>query len=152
MSGGRIPSRFYTRPPYVARKTITFAAGGNGANGVETDLFTVTGDVIIVAIVPNCTTDLAESAGTPTLELGVNNDTNLFVAATTATAIDAEDFWVDASPTEVGGVALPDALKDIIITDNISNTVGGTNNISGGVIEYTVYWLPISTDGLVEAI
>lgn len=131
------------------RKTITYAAGGAGANGTETDIFTVTGEVIIVAIVPYCTTNLDESAGTPTLELGVNNDTNLFIAATTATAIDADDFWVDASPTEVGGVALPAALKDIAVTDNISCTVGGTNNISAGVIEYMVYWLPVSADGLV---
>ena len=151
MSGGRIPSRFYTRPPYVARKTITFVAGGNGANGVETDLFTVTGDVIIIAIVPKCTTDLAESAGTPSLELGVNNDTNLFIDATIATELDAGDFWVDTTPTELGGVALPDRLKDILINGNISNKVVGTNNISAGVIEYTVYWLPISTDGLLEA-
>ncbi|KKN75279.1 hypothetical protein LCGC14_0382780 [marine sediment metagenome] len=133
------------------RKTITYAAGGTGANATETDIFTVTGDVIVVALVAFCTTNLDQSAGTPTLELGVNNDTNLFVAATTATAIDADDFWVDASPTEVGGVALPAAFKDIVVTDNISCTVGGTNNISAGVIEYTVYWLPISSNGNVVA-
>ncbi len=151
MSGGRIPSRFYTRPPYKERKTITFVAGGNGANGTETDLFNVTGEVIIIAIVPFCTTDLGQDAGTPSLELGVNNDTNLFIAATVATAIDLGDFWVDTDPTEVGGVALPATMKDILITDNISNKVVGTNNIDAGVIEYTVYWLPVSDDGLVQA-
>ena len=132
-------------------KSITFTAGGTGAAGTETDLFTVTGDVIVVAIIPFCTTNLTQSAGTPDLALGANNDTNLFVSATTATDIDANDFWVDASPTEVGGVALPAALKDIVITDNISCIVGGTNNIDAGVIDFTVYWLPISTDGNVAA-
>lgn len=141
-------------PPHLlprgpVRKIITYTTGGTGANATETDIFDVTGEVIIVVLIPYCTTNLDESAGTPSLELGVNNDPNLFIAATTATAIDADDFWVDASPTEVGGVAIPAALKDIAITDNISCLVGGTNHISAGVIEYTVYWLPISTDGLV---
>ena len=83
--------------------------------------------------------------------MGVNNDTNLFVAATTATDVDSNDFWFDATPAEVGGMALPAALKDIAINDRISCTVGGTNHISSGVIEYTVYWLPISEDGNVVA-
>jgi hypothetical protein len=137
-TGGHIPP---------ARKTITYANPGTGAAGTETDIFTLTGEIIVIAIVPYCITNLTETAGTPTLELGVNNDTNLFVGATTATAIDANDFWMDTDPTEVGGMAIPAALKDIAITDNISCTVGGTNNIDAGVIEYTVYWLPISDDG-----
>ncbi|KKM71413.1 hypothetical protein LCGC14_1430840 [marine sediment metagenome] len=133
------------------RKTITYAGGGTGANAAETDIFTVTGEVIVVALIPYCITNLDESAGTPTLALGVNNSTALFVAATTATAIDANDFWFDNSPTAVGGMAIPATLKDIAITDNISCLVGGTNNISAGVIEYTVYWLPVSSDGNVVA-
>jgi hypothetical protein len=136
-----------TRTHNSARKTITYANPGTGANGTETDIFTLTGEVIVLALFPYCTTNLGESAGTPELALGVNNDTDLFIASTVATAIDADDFWVDATPTEVGGVALPAALKDIIITDNISCLVGGTNHIDAGVIEYTVFWLPISPDG-----
>jgi hypothetical protein len=143
-TGGHIPP---------ARKTITYTAGGSnpGQQGVETDIFTVTGEVIVIALVPYCTTLLGESAGTPELALGVNNDPNLFVDTTIATAIDANDFWFDATPVEVGGMAIPARLKDIAITDNISCTVGGSNNISSGVIEYTVYWLPISSDGQVVA-
>ena len=133
------------------RKTITYAAGGTGANATETDIFTVTGEVVVVLLLPYCTTNLDESAGTPSLALGVNNDTNLFIAATTATDIDLNDFWFDATPAEVGGMAIPAALKDIAITDHISCLVGGTNNISAGVIEFTVYWIPISTDGNVVA-
>jgi hypothetical protein len=141
-TGGHIPP---------ARKTITFTAGGTGALNTETDIFTVTGEVIVVAIVPFCTTSLEESAGTPNLRLGVNNSTALFVGATTATDIDANDFWMDTDPTEVGGMAIPAALKDIAITDNISCRVLGSNNISAGVIDFTVYWLPISDDGNVVA-
>lgn len=132
------------------RKTITYAAGTTGLAAAETDIFDVTGEVLVLVITAYCTTNLDESAGTPTLALGVNNSTALFVAATTATAIDANEFWVDTTP-DAYGVAAPAAMKDILITDNISCLVGGTNNISAGVIEYTVYWLPVSTDGAVVA-
>ena len=132
------------------RNTITYAAGGTGLNAAETDIFTITGEVIVVVLIPYCTTNLDESAGTPSLALGVNNSTALFIAATTATGIDANEFWFDTSPDPYG-IAIPAALKDIAITDNISCLVGGTNNISAGVIEYTVYWLPISSDGNVVA-
>ena len=135
------------------RKTITYTAGGGepGAGGVETDIFTVTGEVIVVAVTPYCITNLEQTGPTPTLAFGVNNDTDLFVAATRATEIDANDFWFDATPIEVGGMALPANLKDIAITDNISCLVGGSSTITSGVIEYTVYWLPISEDGNVVA-
>lgn len=128
--------------------SITFTAGGTGAAGTATALFTVTGEVIIVYLVPYCTTDLTQSAGTPNLALGVVGSTSLFVAATTATAIDADEFWVDTAP-DANGIAIPDALREIAITDNIQCLVGGTNNISAGVIEFTAYWRPISADGLV---
>ncbi len=128
--------------------SVTFTAGGTGAAGTATALFTVTGEVIIVYLVPYCTTDLTQSAGTPTLVLGVVGSTALFVAATTATAIDADEFWVDTAP-DANGIALPAALKEILITDNIQCLVGGTNNIAAGVIEFSCLWRPLSSDGLV---
>ncbi len=143
LSGGALLEK--VRGP--VRKTITYAAGTTGANAAATTIFTVTGEVLIVLLIPYCTVSLDESVGTPELALGVINSTTLFVASTVATAIDANDFWMDVDPTEVGGMAVPAALKDIVITDHVSCLVGGTNNISAGVIEYTVYWLPISTDG-----
>ena len=128
--------------------SVTFTAGGTGAAGTATALFTVTGQVIVVHLVPFCTTSLTESAGTPTLALGVVGSTALFVAATTATVIDADEFWVDTAP-DANGIAIPAALSDIAITDNIQCLVGGTNNISAGVIEFGLYWRPLSADGLV---
>lgn len=131
-------------PDQRASKTITYAAGTTGLAAAVTNIFTVTGEVIVVYLVPFCTTSLDESAGTPTLALGVTNSGALFVAATTATAIDANEFWIDATPDPYG-IALPAALADIIITDNVVCTVGGTNNISAGVIRYDVYWRPLSS-------
>lgn len=133
-------------------KIITYTAGGGepGANGVETDLFIVTGAVIVVAISGYVTTNLTESAGTPTLSLGVNNDVAIFIAATTATALNAGELWVDNAP-DANVIALPAALKDILIEENISCTVAGSNNISGGVIDFTVHWVPASADGQLVA-
>lgn len=126
-------------------KTITFNAGaGTGAVG-SVPIFTTTGEVMIVAMVPFCTVNLTEAAPTATLALGVTGSTQLFVAATTATDIDANEFWVDNAP-DANGVAIPAALKDIAITDNIIGTVAA-QNITAGAIRFDVWFLPLSSDG-----
>lgn len=135
--------------PYRVRKTITFTGAANlGAVGAV-PLFTVTGEVLIERIVPICTVNLTEAAPTATLALGVTGSTSLFIAATTATAIDAGEFWVSATPTG-NGIAVPAALKDIAITDNIIGTVGA-QNVDSGAIRIDVYWRPLSSDGNVLA-
>ena len=127
----------------VARKTVTFTGAANlGAVGAV-PLFTVTGEVMVDKIMAYCTTNLA--GATATLALGVTSGTSDFIAATTATDIDADEFWVDTGP-DPNGVALPAAMQDIMITDNIIGTAG-TANITGGVLEVTVFWTPISSDG-----
>lgn len=143
-------SRYYTEPPYKATKSITFAAGTTGLAGAQTDIFTVTGEVEIVSIVPFCTTLLEESAATPTLSLGVAGSVALFVAATDAVDIDADEFWVDTDP-DAYGVAIPALCKNVAITANVVCKVAGTNNISAGVIRFDVYWRPLSSDGKVVA-
>ncbi len=129
-------------------KTYTDTAG-NGAIGAVT-LFTVTGEVLIAYLMAFCTTDL--TGATATITLGVTGkvtvaQTPLFIAATIATDIDANEFWVDTTP-DAAGIAIPAALKDIVITDNILNDVA-TAGVTGGVIRYDCYWLPLSSDGLV---
>lgn len=131
-------------------KTLTFdGLAGTGAVG-NVPLFTVTGNVQVVAVVPTCTTDLV-SAGGGTLALGVTSNTALFIAATTATDIDAGEKWVDTAP-DANGVALPAALKDIVISDNdeIVGTVA-TGDITGGVLEFVVEWIPLSSAASVAA-
>ena len=127
----------------VARKALTFTGATSFGEVGAVPLFTVTGEVIINKIIPYCTTNLA--GGSATLALGVTGGVADFVAATTATDIDANEFWVDTAP-DANGVAIPAALMDIIITDNIIGTVA-TANITAGVMEFTVYWTPISVDG-----
>ena len=133
--------------PFRASKTVAFTGAANlGAVG-NVPLFTVTGEVLIVAIVPFCTETLV--GATATLALGVTGSTALFIAATTGTLITVNLFWVDTAP-DANGVALPVALKDIVITDNIVGTVAVVG-VTDGTIRFDVLWRPLSTNGLVAA-
>lgn len=135
---------------FLARKAVTFTgASGLGLAGTNVALFTVTGEVEVVRIVPVCTVDLTEAAPTATLALGVTSSTALFVAATTATAIDAGEFWVTTTPT-ANGIAIPAACKEIAITDSIV-AAPAVQNVNGGVIRFDLWWRPLSSDGLVVA-
>ncbi len=123
-------------------KTVAFDGNANlGAVGVV-PLFTTTGEVWIISIVPFCTEDLTEGGATAKLDLGVTGSITLFIAETTATAIDANEFWVSNAP-DANGVALPSALMDVVITDNIIGTAVD-QAISNGTIRFDVYWRPLS--------
>lgn len=134
----------------TVHKTITFdGTAGLGLAGTAVPIFTVTGEVLVVALVPFCTTLLTESGATATLALGVTGSTALFIAATNSVDIDANEFWVDTTP-DANGIALPAALKDIVITDNIIATPAVTNTATG-VIRFDLVYIPLSTDGAVVA-
>ena len=127
-------------------KSVTFTgAAGAGATGTPVTFFTVTGEVLVVALVPFCTSNLGEAAPTATLALGVTGSTSLFIAATNSVDIDANEFWVDTVP-DANGIALPAALKDIVITDNIIATPAAQNT-NAGVLRITCIYIPLSADG-----
>lgn len=131
----------------VKTQTYTGGAGAGLAASVVT-LFTITGQVQVVGISAYCTTLLTESGATATIALGVTGSTSLFIAATNAVDIDANEFWIDTTP-DAAGIAVPAAGKDIIIDGNIINTVAVTN-VTAGVIRYVVYYVPLSSgSGLV---
>ena len=133
----------------IVTKTVTFTGAANlGAVGAV-PIFTVTGEILVVALTPFCTVLLTEAAPTATLALGVTGSTSLFVAATNAVEIDANEFWVDTAP-DANGIALPAALKDIVITDNIIGTVGA-QAIDSGALRFDCLWLPLSAGSSVVA-
>jgi hypothetical protein len=130
-----------------AAKTITFTgAAGLGQVGAV-PIFTVTGQIVVEKIVGYCSVDLI-SAGGGSLALGVTGSTALFIAATTATAIDVGEVWISNTPT-AAGIAIPAACKDIAITANIIGTVA-TGDITAGAINIAVVWRPLSSDGNLE--
>jgi hypothetical protein len=95
-----------------------------------------------------CTTSLTQSAGT-TLELGTVNNSAALIAQTTATDIDAGEFWHDATPSAHTDNAIVDRMvgKTSAANGNIIYTVGAGGNITAGVIEFACMWSPMSVDG-----
>lgn len=135
---------------YLIHKTITFdGTAGLGAIGTF-NVATVTGEVSIVELVPFCTADVTVDGGTgaASMQLGIVNATNLFIVTTPAADIDVNEFWIDATP-DANGIAIPSALKDIAVTQNIQGEVTstGTQKVNGGAIRFDVYWMPLSSDG-----
>lgn len=121
------------------RKTVTFDAGtGSGAVGTVA-IATTTGAVLIVAGAARCTTLLT---GSGTVELGTASNTDGLIPQTTGTAIDANEFWQDATP-EFG---VSPAITNQCVGRDIILTVA-SNTITAGVIEFTFYYLPLSVDG-----
>jgi len=148
-----MPPMIISPPSYVRRtsKEITFTgAAGLGAVG-NVPLFTVTGEVLVVYLVPYTVLTLTEALATATLALGVTNLTSLFIAATNAVNLLTGEFWTEATGggTANAGIAVPAALKDIAITSNIVGTVA-TQAVNGGTLRFDVYYLPLSSDGLVS--
>lgn len=102
-----------------------------------------------MVLTPYCTVDLTEAAPTATLVLGVTGSTSLFIGSTNATVIDAGEFWNAATVASANGLAVPAALKDIFITDNIIATVGA-QAVNGGALRFDCWWMPMSSDGNVS--
>lgn len=146
-------SRFYYKAPYPVIKTITFdGTSGKGAVGTF-DLFTLTGRVVVVSFEAYCgTTVSVDGAGTASMQAGVENDTDLFIPTTQADTIDADEHWLDATPT-ANGKALAAANKDIAISQNIQGEVTTTDaqKVDGGVVVFTVWYIPSTDDGRLEA-
>src|SRR3990172_11144842 len=100
-------------------KSITFTgAAGLGAVG-NVPLFTTTGEVLVIYLVPFTVLTLTEALATATLLLGVTNSTGLFITpATNAVNLTTGEFWTEntgGGTAEAGG-ALPAALKEIVIS------------------------------------
>ena len=135
---------------FIQRASVSVAftgAAGLGAVG-NVPLFTVTGEVLIERIVPFTVLTLTEALATATLALGVTNATSLFIAATSAVNLATGEFWTESTGggTAEAGIALPAALKEIVISSNIVGTVGA-QAVNGGTLRVDCYWLPLSSDG-----
>ena len=119
--------------------------GDFDGTGNPATLFTVTGSVRM-KILATCSVNLAGALAT--LEVGTAATTAGLIAQTTATDIDANEIWHDATPD--ASVELTSVLIDNIVSDDVIQTVG-TANITAGAISYTAMWYPLSPDGDVVA-
>jgi len=128
-----------SRVPKSHIKTVTFDGTTWGDIGTDT-IATVTGRVLITHLSAYCSTLLA--GATATIELGTTNNTAALIAQTTATDLDATEFWKDATPE----AEVSDAITNKVVGSNILLTTA-TAAVTSGVIEFSFLWLPLSVDG-----
>ena len=138
------------------RKTVTFTgAAGVGAAGTVA-LFTVTGRVMVNWFTAYCTTLLLTS-GAATMVCGTPGDTDGFIAITTATDIDEDEWWTAATPAVgaksplqvlTGGLVTSQGTK--LLNENINLTVASAD-VQSGVIVFDAFWIPITDDGALVA-
>lgn len=126
---------------FLARKTVSFdGTAGNGAVGTV-NLFTVTGDVLAI-VFATCSENLA--GATATIEAGISGNTAGLIAQTTATNINVNESWTDATPTTIEALATSPRIiaqgADIIATI-------GTANVTDGTLNFYCLWRPLSTNG-----
>lgn len=136
-------------------KTVTFTgAAGTGAVGTVS-VFTVTGRVLVHVIAPYCTTNLTEAGATASVALGTTNQTQRFVATTTSTAIDVDEWWTTSTPT-LGSVDLPSAssgtndMASVLVAENVIITCTGQAT-NAGVIAFYCLWEPLSAGATLVA-
>lgn len=130
-------------------KTVTFDGGaGSGAVGIV-NLFTVTGGVD-VSIEAFCTTLLTEAGATATIEVGIAGNTAFIIAQTDAVDIDANEIWHDATPDSTIELT-SDASKEVTIHGSDIIATIGAQNVTAGVIIFSMLYTPRTSDGLVEA-
>lgn len=134
--------------PTVVRKTVTFAAGTTGATTTH-NLFTVTGLVKVTLVAARCTTDLTVG-GSTTLSIGTATSGTLMLDGTSGpldlTTVDAGDYIFGAASAISGAITPATHLVD----ETIIYTVG-TSTITGGVLEFIVEYVPLSTGASVVA-
>lgn len=132
-------------------KTMTFDGattndpGDFDGTGNPATLFNVTG-LVKMRIVAVCTVSLAGASAT--LSVGTATTAAGLIAQTTATDIDANELWHDASPD--ASVELTTVAPERFVFQDVIQTVG-TANITAGSITYYCWWKPESADGNVEA-
>jgi hypothetical protein len=134
-----------------AQKVMTFAGGTTNdpgdfdGTGNPATLFTVTG-VVAMKLFALCTVDLA--GATATLIVGTAKNTAGLLAQTTATDLDANELWHDATPD--ASVELSSVAAEKIVAQNVIQTAG-TANITSGSLTYVCLWRPLTANATVVA-
>jgi len=112
----------------ISSKAITYSALTTGAIAT-TNLFTITGTVAL-RIFAVCSV-LLDSDGASTIEVGIAGATAGLIAQTTATTIDADEIWIDATPAKIETLPSLSILNGQTIIQTIA-----TETIKAGVLTY----------------
>lgn len=132
------------------RKTITFTGGaGAGAVGTVT-VFTITGRTLLERFTCFCTNGLTAAAPSASLQVGVAGGSNKIVdLIPDAENIDTDE-WVSGSGSISASIndesIWPRWFGSRTLSTNIIVTIG-SQNITGGVLVFDCWYLPITDDG-----
>ena len=134
--------------PGVFNGGVENARGDDGGTKDGQVLFTVTGDVLL-AIYGVCTTLL--EGDTSQVSVGLTGNTALLLPVTTATEIDANEIFMDATPA----IGKPiDSLNFYVVGNGVDviETIA-TANITAGDMYYVCLWKSLTLgSGVVSAI
>lgn len=122
---------------------VTTLSGGSAG---KVPLFAVTGTVLM-RVLAKCTESLV--GNTATVEVGTALTTAGLIAQTTATDIDVNEIWHDATPD--ASVEASSVLAEKIVSQDVAVTVG-TAAVTDGTISFTCFWYPLTEDGKVTAL
>ena len=147
----------YSELPFLAEKTVTFAgatadAWGNDGGALDGGvLFTVTG-LVQIRVVARCTTDCTGAGSTD--EVGITGATAIFMPTTTMTTLDVGEIWLNnATPATYFIIGEEEAAADnypiYLLNGNDIIMTTKTADTDAGVVDFLVYWKPISADGQV---
>ena len=131
-------------------KVMTFAGGTTNdpgdydGTGNPATLFVVKGTVRM-RILAKCITNLAGASAT--IAVGTALSATGLITTTTATDIDANEIWHDATPD--ASVEATSVLAEKIVSQNVIQTVA-TANITAGKIIYTCIWYPLTENAEVK--
>ena len=129
--------------PYSVESTVTFAELTTGTAEAH-NLFKVTGAVAL-SVIGFCTTNL--DGATATIKVGTALSDAGLIASTTATNIDANEIWHDATPDS--SIEATSVVSKKIVSQDVIYTIG-TAAITAGVIKFVCFWTPITEGSKVE--
>jgi hypothetical protein len=138
----------YNNPNYLAVTADLTSATWNTAETHE--LFTVTGLVRMRIYAEVTTTGDDSSGNTANIQLGVENTTNAFIAATEVDDLTAGEIWYDATPTVVTDDTSSVILDKIVNGEDVGYEITGEAAIDGVIVFHCV-WEPLNSTGNVVA-
>ena len=138
----------YNNPNYLAVTADLTSATWNTAATHE--LFTVTGLVRMRIYAEVTTTGDDSSGNTANIQLGVENTTNAFIAATEVDDLAAGEIWYDATPTVVTDDTSSVILDKVVNGEDVGYEITG-EAATDGVIVFHCVWEPLNATGNVVA-
>jgi len=118
------------------------AAGGH-------EIATVTG-LVRVRIIPEITSNIG-SGGAAVISLGTETTKNAFIAATTATGLDANELWWSSTDADNVKFIDPTTIPDFIVNGDDIGYLIATTSTTAGSITFHIWWEPLESGASVVA-